>query len=118
MTDKILIRQLAVDAVIGIHDWEKQQTQPVLIDMDLSFDCRTAAQSDDITDALDYFEVCQQVTEFVEASANELIEKLAEDVAALVLKQFPCKKIKLTLYKPEAIANTDTVGICITRKTN
>lgn len=117
MSDKILIRQLEVDAIIGIHQWEKQQAQPLLFDMDLSFDCSLAAQSDDIKDALDYFEVCRLVTEFVTASTYELIETLAEQVAALVLKQFACKKIKLTLYKPNAIANTETVGICIVRKT-
>ncbi len=116
MSDKVLIRQLEVDAIIGIHDWEKQQTQPIFLDMDLSFDCRQAAQSDDIKDALDYFEVCQQVTEFVAASRYELIETLAEQVAALVLKQFECNKIKLTLFKPEAIANTQTVAVRIVRK--
>ena len=116
MSDKILIRQLEVHAIIGIHDWEKQQAQPLFFDMDLSFDCRQAALSDDIKDALDYFEVCQQVTEFVAASSCELIETLAEQVAALVLKQFACNKIKLTLYKPEAIPNTQTVALRIVRK--
>ena len=116
MSDKILIRQLEVDAFIGIHTWEKQQTQPLYFDLDLSFDCSPAAHSDDIKDALDYFKVCRQVTAFVAASNYELIETLAEQVAALVIKQFACKKIKLTLYKPNAIANTQTVGIRIVRK--
>lgn len=113
--DKILIRQLQVDAIIGIHDWEKQHKQPILIDMDLSFDCQQAAVSDDINDALDYFEVCQQITAFVGASHFELIEKLAQSVADLVLNNFPCQKIKLTLFKPDAIANTQAVGIQIKR---
>ncbi len=118
MIDKIIIRQLETNAIIGIHDWEKQKTQPLLFDLDLSFDCRKAAQTDDIEDALDYFEVCRQVTEFVQNSRYELIEKLAEEVCALILKQFACNKIKLTLYKPKAVANTQTVGVRIVRKTN
>ena len=118
MTDKILIRQLAAHAVIGIHDWERAQSQPLYFDMDLSFDCTTAAQTDDIKQALDYFTVCEKVTEFVQASNFELIETLAEQVANLVLKRFPCKKIKLTLYKPLAIENTETVGIQIVRKSS
>lgn len=116
MSDKVLIRQLEVDAIIGIHDWERQQTQTLYFDMDLSFDCRPAAQSDDIKDALDYFDVCQQVTELVSNSRHELIETLAEQVAVSIIKQFACSKIKLTLYKPEAIPNTQTVGVRITRK--
>lgn len=116
MTDKIFIRQLEAVAIIGIHDWERQQTQPLYFDMDLSFDCQKAAETDDIKHALDYFKVCEQVTEFVQASRYELIETLAEQVTILVLKHFPCKKVKLTLYKPQAIENTDTVGVSIVRK--
>jgi len=116
MTDKIFIRRLETTAIIGIHEWEKQKPQTVLFDMDLSYDCSCAAQSDDIKDALDYFEVCSQVTTFVQNSRYELIEALAEQVATLVLKQFACRKIKLILYKPEAIANTQSVGVSIVRR--
>lgn len=116
MSDKILIRELKVDAIIGIHDWEKQQTQPLLIDLDLSFNCNKAAQSDDIKDALDYFDASQQVKKLVETSRFELIETLADRICRHLLDNFPCHKVKLTLYKPEAVADAKTVGICITRK--
>ena len=116
MTDKILIKQLKIDTIIGIHDWEKLKTQPVLFDIKINFDCKKAAQTDDIKDALDYFEVCRQITEFVQSSRYELIETLAEEVVNLIFRRFGCKKIKLTLYKPNAIPNTQAVGIAITRK--
>ncbi len=116
MSDKILIRGLRVDAIIGIHDWEKQNKQPLLFDFDLSHDCTEAAHSDDINHALDYFKVCQQVTQLVEESCFELIEALAEKVADHILKNFPCKKVKLTLLKPDAIDDAETVGLSITRK--
>ncbi|MFC3192914.1 dihydroneopterin aldolase [Marinicella sediminis] len=113
--DKILIRKLQVDAIIGIHDYEKQQKQPVWLDMDLSFDCLPAAQSDDIRDALDYFKVCERVSHFVASTRYELIEALAEAVTEVVLNEFACEQIELTLYKPNAVANTETVGIQINR---
>lgn len=113
--DKIIIRQLKVDAYIGIHDWEKAKRQPVLLDMDISFDCSDAAASDDINDALDYFTVCEQVTRLIHSSRYELIERLAEEVAQWVLNQFPCEEIKLTLLKPDAISNAKSVGITISR---
>ncbi len=115
MSDKILIRKLETQAIIGIHDWEKQKKQTILVDMDLWFDCLPAAHSDDIKDALDYFTVCESVTNFIEQSKYELIETLAEKISQLVLRDFPCNKIKLSLYKPEAVANTQTVGITIKR---
>jgi dihydroneopterin aldolase len=113
--DKIIIRQLQIDALIGIHDWEKQNRQPVIIDFDLFFDCTDAAASDDIKDALDYFVICEEVTRFVKSSRFELIERLAEELAQLILAKFPCDEIKLTLLKPNAVANAQSVGIEISR---
>jgi dihydroneopterin aldolase len=113
--DLILIRQLKVDAIIGIHDYEKQQKQPVLLDLDLHVDCQPAAQSDDIKDALDYFAVCERLTHFVTSTRYELIEALAEAITEVVLNEFACEKVDLTLYKPNAIPNTETVGIRISR---
>lgn len=113
--DKIIIRQLHVDALIGIHEWEKQNHQPVIIDLDLMFDCSDAAESDDINDALDYFVICEEVTRFVKSSRFELIERLAEEVAQMILKNHPCDEVKLTLLKPNAVNNANTVGIEISR---
>lgn len=116
MSDNIFIRQLSVDAIIGIHDWEKTKPQRLLIDLDLSFDCKKAARSDDINDALDYFEVCKQVTELIKSSRFELIESLAEFICEHILNHFPCRKVKLTLFKPQAVPDAKTVGIRIIRK--
>ncbi len=116
MSDKILIRQLHVDAIIGIHDWEKAQKQPLYIDLDLKYDCLLASKTDDIKDALDYFKVCSEVTAFVGSSRFELIETLAEQITQLLIQRFPVKKVKLKLFKPNAIDNAQTVGLSITRK--
>ena len=113
--DKIIIRQLQVETFIGIHDYEKQQPQPVFFDLDLSFDCSDAATSDDIKDALDYFTVCEQVTRFVQSSRFDLIERLAEEVAQLILSNFPCEELILTLLKPQAVENAQAVGLTISR---
>ncbi len=104
-----------MDTIIGIHDWEKQSKQTVFLDMDLSHDCREAARTDDIRYAMDYFAVCTQVSELVNHSEYNLIETLAEQIAQLVLTKFNCQKVKLTLYKPGAIPEAQSVGITIKR---
>nr|WP_154222624.1 dihydroneopterin aldolase [Marinicella rhabdoformis] len=114
--DKVLIRGLKVDATIGIHDWEKQIKQPVVLDVDLSYDCYAAGQSDDIKDALDYFAVSQKLSHFISLSHFELIEALAEHCCQLLLKQFPVNKVKLTLSKPEAVPNAQSVAVQLVRK--
>ncbi len=114
--DKILIRQLRIDAVIGVHEWEKQFKQTVLLDLDLSYASQTAAQTDDLSHALDYYAICQRLTTVVGDSQYDLIEALAERVADMLLSEFACQKVKVTLFKPEAIPEAQTVGITIKRK--
>ena len=114
--DKVLIRGLKVEATIGVHEWEKQIKQPVVLDIDLSYDCHAAGQSDDIKDALDYFTVSQKLSHFISLSHFELIEALAEHCCQLLLKQFPVKKVKLILSKPEAVPNAQSVAVQLVRK--
>lgn len=114
--DKVLIRGLKVDATIGIHDWEKQIKQPVILDLDLSFDCTKAGQSDDINDALDYYTVSQRLTHMISLSSFELIEALAEKCCQMLLANFPIEQVELTLHKPEAVPNADAVAVQMVRK--
>ena len=46
--DKVFIRALNVDAVIGVYDWEKQVRQPLVFDLEMAWDIRVAAQTDDL----------------------------------------------------------------------
>ena len=116
MSDLILIRQLQVDAIIGIHEFEKQATQPLLFDLDLGFDCSQAAQSDDIKDALDYFAVCETITKWVTASRCELLETMATQLLDLLFAEFPCESIQLTIHKPQAVGNAQAVGLRLFRQ--
>ena len=52
--DRIFLRDLRVETIIGIYDWERETPQTVSIDLKLATDVTRAAQSDDIADALDY----------------------------------------------------------------
>ncbi len=113
--DKILIRGLKVDATIGIHEWERKSKQPVILDLDLSFDCHQACQSDDISHALDYYTVSQKLTHMISLSQFELIEALAEKCCQMLLNNFPIKKVKITLHKPEAIPNAKSAAVRLTR---
>jgi dihydroneopterin aldolase len=116
MSDKILIRQLRTEAIIGIHDWEKAQRQPLFFDLDLSTDCAPAARSDDIKDALDYFAVCADIQAWVNGSRCELIETLAEQICQRLLAKYPIDQVQLSLYKPQAVDDAQTVGLRITRQ--
>ena len=114
-TDRLFIQNLVVETFIGIHPWERTTPQNVLISFELETKTANAAAHDDIGNALDYEVLAQRVTEFVAQAEFQLIESLAEGIAALVLDDFPETRISVEVRKPGAIANAETVGIRIQR---
>lgn len=113
--DIIFIRELTVETVIGIYDWEREVKQPVVIDIEMSGDCARAAERDAVEDTLDYKAVCKRVIAFVEASEFRLVETLAERVAALVREEFAVAWVRLSLNKRGALRGATGVGVIIER---
>src|ERR1700726_3215056 len=94
--DKIFIRALKTEAIIGIFDWERQVKQTVIIDIEIGADVRKAALSDSIKDTLNYKRVAKRVLSFVEASQFHLVETLADHVAMLILEDFGIAWVRLS----------------------
>ncbi|MDX1654630.1 MAG: dihydroneopterin aldolase [Candidatus Competibacteraceae bacterium] len=111
--DIVFIRQLKVETVIGVHDWERRIRQTVVLDLELGWD--TTAGEDDLERALDYSKVAERVRTFVEDSRFQLVETLAERLAALLLGEFQLPWLKLTLAKPGAVRGAREVGVIIER---
>jgi len=115
MTDTIFLRDLRVETVIGIWDWERKIRQMVSIDLELAADIRQAAATDNIDDALDYKAVAKRVQQFVAESSFRLVETLAERIAALILDEFPVPSVQVRVNKPGAIRGARDVGVLIRR---
>ncbi|WP_201584287.1 dihydroneopterin aldolase [Psychrobacter jeotgali] len=113
--DVVFIKGLKVEAVIGVYDWERAITQPLLIDIALETDISKAAISDEVKDALNYKAVCDDVSEWCKAIKAKLLEHLAEKIADKLLSKYSCQKVTLSLAKPTAIQAADAVGVQITR---
>ena len=113
--DIVYIKALKVDAVIGVYDWERDIRQPLVLDLELASDTRRGAATDAIEDALDYAAISQAVLALVSASSFQLLESLAEAVAALVLEDFQVPWLRLRIGKPGAVAEADDVGVVIER---
>lgn len=115
-TDIVYVRDLQVAALIGIYDWERQIRQMINIDLEMGWDNTRAAASDDIQYTLNYKAAAKRVVEFVENSQFQLVETLAERIAALILKEMKVPWVKVTLGKPKAVSGSREVGVIITRK--
>jgi dihydroneopterin aldolase len=113
--DRIFLRGLTAECVIGFIDWERRVKQTVVVDLELPVDCRRAAVTDDVTDTVDYKKVSKRVLAFIEASEFKLVETLAQRLAMLILEEFPIEWLRLSINKPGAIRNSRDVGVSIER---
>lgn len=113
--DTIFLKDMRIDTVVGIWDWERKIRQTVSIDLDMGFDIRAAAASDSIDDTLNYKLVAKRVQQFVADSSFKLVETMAERIAGIVLDEFDIAWVEVRVNKPGAIRGARDVGVLIRR---
>lgn len=113
--DIVYLRGLEIETVIGIYDWERGVRQCVVLDLEMATDIRPAASSENIEDALNYHAIALRLGDFVGAGQFLLIETLAEQCAALVMREFGVRWLRLRLAKPTAVTGASEVGVVIER---
>ena len=113
--DIIFLKDLKIETVVGIYDWERKVKQTVILDLEMATEVKKAASSDKIEDALDYKAVAKRLISFVGESEFELVETLAERIAEIILKEFDVSWLRLSLNKIGAIRGARDVGVVIER---
>lgn len=113
--DIVFLKDLRIETVIGVYDWEREIKQTVVLDLDMSADVAKAAASDHIDDTLDYKAVAKRLIEFVEQSEFQLVETMAERCAQIVREEFGVAWVRLTVNKIGAVTNAKDVGVSIER---
>ncbi len=114
--DIVYIRDLRIETVIGIYDWEREIRQTVSLDLEMGTDIRRAGETDNIEDTLDYKSVAKRLIQYVGDSEFQLVETLAERISAIVLNEFDVPWMKLRLSKPGAVTGSQDVGVIIERE--
>jgi len=112
--DLVSVRDLSVQAVIGVHDWEREITQTLVFTVELAADVRSAARHDELADALDYSAVARTIASVVQDGRFRLIETAAERVAEPLLADHPVTWLRLGVRKPIA-ADGYTAAVTIER---
>tara|TARA_R110001583_G_scaffold7448_4_gene36879 strand:+ start:11074 stop:11430 length:357 start_codon:yes stop_codon:yes gene_type:complete len=115
--DIVYIKELEVETVIGIYDWERKIRQRVNLDLEMGADIRKAASSENIENTLNYKTVSKRLIDFIEHSEFLLIETMAEEIAKIVLDEFQVPWLRLRLGKPGAVSGARDVGVIIERGT-
>lgn len=114
--DKIIIKGLKLDCIIGVNDWERNKKQPVIIDISAYTNIAKATKSDNLDNTVNYKEMYDLIVNLVKKSDFYLVEKLAEEIAKICLKNFKIKKIKVRVLKPNALVLAKSAGIEIERE--
>lgn len=116
--DEIRIQNLRLRAVIGFSEHELDAPQDIVVSLRIGLADRLAGETDDPADAFNYRTVTKAIIQFVEASRFSLVEKLAEEIARLVVIDFGAPHVVVTVHKPGALRRSDSVGIRIARSAN
>lgn len=113
--DSVFIRDLRVETVIGVYDWERRIRQTLILDVDMAADVARAAATDAIEDALDYSEVAKRIRQLGDEKAFQLVETFAEHTARLIRETFAVAWVRVKVTKPGAVPGASGVGVVIER---
>ena len=115
--DTVFVRELRFKTVIGCWDWERQLEQQVSLDLEMAWDTRKAAETEELKYALDYKAVSKRVTEFVKESRFELVETAANAIAEMIIREFAVPWVRVRFSKPRAVTGSAAVGVVVERGT-
>jgi dihydroneopterin aldolase len=113
--DIVFLSGLEIETTIGIYEWERRIRQKLIFDLEMATDISRAAETDDISDTLDYKALSKRVKAFVGESSFNLVETLIEQVARIILDEFAVPWVRIRLNKKGAISGAADVGIVIER---
>ena len=116
--DKVLISDLRVRGIIGIHPWERERPQDIIINIVLFADLRKAGETDDIKDCVNYQTIAEKVRSHAENAKRLTVEALAADIADLCLRMAGVERARVRVEKPGAIKFVRAVGVEIERSRN
>jgi|TARA_B110000240_G_C13493247_1_gene450598 dihydroneopterin aldolase len=113
--DTVFIRDLSMDAVIGVFGWERQVQQKITINLEMATDISKAAKTDDLEYTLDYKSISQRIRTLVDENQPKLVETLIELIAKTVMQEFNIPWLRISIAKPGAVRGSEAVGVTIER---
>lgn len=113
--DRIILKGLAVDTLIGVYGWERERTTRLLIDVRLDTDLGAAMRSDDVNSTIDYAAVASRIQQVAKQSRFALLEALANEIFVALFSAFAIEEVQLDITKPYILHDAQQVMVSITR---
>lgn len=116
-SQRIFVRGLQIQASIGVHPHEYEETQPVIIDIELDMGDMPAPQHDRLHETLDYGLVAEKAEEIALQAHVQLVETLADRIAAWALSVDPrVQACAVRIAKPQALLKAEAAGVEVIRR--
>jgi len=113
--DNIFIDDIRIPIVIGIYPHERTSLQMVSISLLIGTSTKVAATSDNIADTIDYAEVVERLRGDLQSRQFNLVEKLAEHIASLLINDFRSPWVRVSIEKIGVLPEVQRVGVVIER---
>jgi 7,8-dihydroneopterin aldolase/epimerase/oxygenase len=114
--DAIVMRELRVEALIGIHRRERHAAQTLSIDLEIGLPSDAVFASDKVSDTIDYEQVALRIRALAASGHFRLVETFADKVARLIVADFGAPWVKVSVAKMGILANARYVGVSIERR--
>ena len=113
--DIIFVSDFRLDLLVGVYDWERRVPQKVQFDLEIGLPGRAAGQTGKLADTIDYAAVVRRIEASLAQEHFGLLEKLAEHIAELVLREFKSPWVKVSVTKLAPLRNVRRLGVTIER---
>jgi len=112
LINPIVVKNLGVKCIIGIHPWERKNPQNIFLDIKCFLDFTPVFRSQSFKDTVDYVAVSHLAEKLLRENKYKLLETFAHDFSNQIFDRYPCTGIELTIKKPtKDVANARYVGI-------
>ena len=113
--DIIFLREVRVDTVIGVYEWERRAPQTIELDLDIGIPSEAPCHSDNIGDTIHYGVVVERLRATLAEQHFLLIEALAEHIARIVREEFGAPWVRMAVTKLGILPGVKKVGVQIER---
>jgi len=114
--DKIFLRGLQLQAMIGIYPHERVSSRPVDIDLEFGVPGKRVFKSGDVADTIDYAAVLERIRDELARVRFGLLEEMSEAIARIVLDEFSSPWVRVTIVKTKVLGDGINVGVSIERR--
>lgn len=110
----IRIKNLRLRTIVGVQNWERKKPQDVIINVEMEFDGTRATESDSIDDTVNYKTIKREIIKEVENTRFYLLDRLADQILKVVMKEEKIKRATVEVDKPQALRFADSVSVVCT----